>query len=1652
MVRTPSPAGQPAFATERTLPARPPVRGSCEALWGSPMADSLLNHSWPSFSRRWMKRWSFKRGSECKPAARGVTSSAGAVPASGFSSPEALSPSLVAEDEVFFGSMAEEREDTSSPEAEPGLANMHSSTEDLLSLDSALQGSEYYKDLGLAGPMEAGGGAPALALPPERPSPVAPGFWPLTERPGVWAETLPGLAGPTPAPGKARHYLDEDCACSCGSGHQRGLARGAPESQEGEEPFPAPAGSLPASQRPSWGSPSPPMEDPGRLSVDTSEAGREDKARSQLHTSLQLPCAGLATWTGGSVIQVEVEPLCLDLGFRLEPGDVDFGSSGKRLRATSAPPPCGSVPTLQICPSPEPSLSVTLEFVPPPALEKIEKELMAPEQALIVQQVLAELKQHHRNEEAAGKTDKGERTTKVKRRLSNLRSRVTGSWQKEKGKDKDCEQEAKEEWQGKSRLRCPDDGKEAATSRESTYSREERRGPWEGAVVAGLSRGLVCGRGLRGADSSPSPPEISRCLRPRASELRRVGEASLRMSVNRHSLGTESSPLLAGSACSLQGHSVQKPGHSLGSVLCELHCSANVPRTGRSLLAECSSARPQQKDLQLQPPGSPQSWHQSASPVPSLKEHPRSALLGSDGTPGLPWSLGMTVVPRGSSPTPPSTAVGKTGLIGGEMDEADSGLLRFKPPSEDGVSLAPSTADSVLVEDAYLASLRHELETDAREFEAQSWSLAVEQPYARQQEREILKRQDVIYELMQTEMHHVRTLKIMLKVYLRAMREELQLSNAVLHRLFPCVEELLDLHWAFLSQLKERRKEALEEGSERNYVIQRIGDLLVQQFSGETGERMREKYGVFCSSHGEAVIYYKELMQQSKKFQNLIKKISNSSIVRRLGIQECHLLVTQRIMKYPVLVERIIHNTEAGTEEYEALTQALQLIKEAITAVDAKVNECEKAQRLRELVARMELKSSGKFRNGLVFRKEDMLQRHLLSDGVLSWKAASGRLKEVLAVLLTDVLLLLQEKDQKYTFASVDSKPPVISLQKLIVREVANEEKAMFLISASMKGPEMYEIHTSSKEDRNFWMAQIRRAVENCPDEEERIPADPEEERKQAEARAAKLKEFHDRLRVKDDLIVQSLNEKQQIYSEMAEMNGFEEAPLAPRPWLICRTESPEELQGEALVKQAVTEAESIQNLIFTQLRSAASHPEEGCGSGALRRAETFGGYDSATAGLAKTGSFKKKVCSGDQWLRERRGLLANPDVPLQELPSAVNEGPEQVKLPYVEWDPRPQLAVESELVQRIQVLLRLLLSLQAVMAQQDSYVEMQQSSLLDREKQFRLQSTRGSLLLEQERQRNFEKQREELANVQKLQSQLKAEQQRWERERDRQRREMEAAEAQGQEREEATRQLQARLGQEREELERQREAYQHDLARLREAQRAVEKERERLEQLRKLKKQTPPPGPGPSSPDMGSGHALTHSVSFNGEGLEGSVPPGKPCGRASVSGADYLERTELARRDSAAAEGRPMLPLKNEVPIHLLSATNQIQKQAAVQQQIPTKLAAFTKGSKERGSRPGKASQRADSSASVDLRQLLTPRLAGREESVSRSRQSASPVFLHSQNAAFPPDPPGSAESHPEALLLLPPTGLSKPNSTHALPPTQDDASTAASEDIIFF
>ena len=90
------------------------------------------------------------------------------------------------------------------------------------------------------------------------------------------------------------------------------------------------------------------------------------------------------------------------------------------------------------------------------------------------------------------------------------------------------------------------------------------------------------------------------------------------------------------------------------------------------------------------------------------------------------------------------------------------------------------------------------------------------------------------------------------------------------------------------------------------------------QFEGEMGERMKLAYGDFCSRHNEAVQLYKDLHKNDRKFQNFIKKCSRNSHTKRLGITECILYVTQRMTKYPLLIEPIIKTTK-GTSSLKRL-------------------------------------------------------------------------------------------------------------------------------------------------------------------------------------------------------------------------------------------------------------------------------------------------------------------------------------------------------------------------------------------------------------------------------------------------------------------------------------------------------------------------------------------------------------------------------------------------------------------------------------------------------------------------------------------------------------------------------------------------------------
>ncbi|NXU08552.1 AKP13 protein, partial [Pardalotus punctatus] len=969
------------------------------------------------------------------------------------------------------------------------------------------------------------------------------------------------------------------------------------------------------------------------------------------------------------------------------------------------------------------------------------------------------------------------------------------------------------------------------------------------------------------------------------------------------------------------------------------NCNAIVHKGCKESFASCAKVKmkPQRGMLQAHDTSSlPTVTMRNKSSQP--KERPRSAILAPDEN----TVTSIFNNRRSQQPTALSKSVSIQNIAGVGNDDSLIHTWKFLSQSTDSlhkISRVNESMESLVDEGADMneGQLMGDLELDSKQLEAESWSQAVDSKFLQQQDKDVVRRQDVIYELMQTEMHHIRTLKIMNDVYGAAMLKELQYDQQVVDKIFPCLENLLHIHSQFFQRILERKKESLADKSEKNFVIRRIGDILVNQFSGESAERMKKTYGKFCGHHNEAVSYFKDLYSKDKRFQAFVKEKMSSSLVRRLGIPECILLVTQRITKYPVLLQRILQYTKENEVEHEDLTQSLNLVKDVIATVNTKVSNYEKKIRLEEIYNRTDSKSIMRMKSGQMFAREDLRHRKLVRDGPVSLRSAAGRLKEVQAVLLSDVLVFLQEKDQKYVFASLDQKSTVISLKKLIVREVAHEEKGLFLISMGGKDPEMVEVHASSKEERKGWIQIIQDTMNTMDrDEDEGVPCESEFEKKLSDAKVRGLKE---QLQQKDKQILLLLEEKTKIFRDMADSSVQEEMPGSR---LLFRANTEEAPKGEAIIKTAINEVELLQDLVNRslgtalgqQVSSTTMDQEGGVGPISLpRRAETFGGFDSHQMNASKGGAKDEGDDAQDLRRTESDSILKKDGN--ANLMFMLKRNNEQV-------------------LQTITSLHKLLSDLQGVVLQQDTYIEDQKLALSERA--LSQSFFRPTSLLEQEKQRNLEKQRQELANLKKQQAQHEEERRRREKEWEVREKELAEQEAQLAQREEQMQRLRQELEQEREELQVKKAAYQLDLERLRTAQKQLEKEKVQLkqdmEQFAQMRQES-------DHNQVSNLHEKLGRVSSQSSTDESSTQKSSSLPKQGHFDAELSvspKRNSLSRTH------------KEKSTFHLLSTTNQTNKAAEEQTQLPTRLFSLAKPKEKKEKKKkgrGHRSQQSDSHSS---------------------------------------------------------------------------------------
>ncbi|EGF79810.1 hypothetical protein BATDEDRAFT_89461 [Batrachochytrium dendrobatidis JAM81] len=276
-----------------------------------------------------------------------------------------------------------------------------------------------------------------------------------------------------------------------------------------------------------------------------------------------------------------------------------------------------------------------------------------------------------------------------------------------------------------------------------------------------------------------------------------------------------------------------------------------------------------------------------------------------------------------------------------------------------------------------------------------------------------VKRQEVIHELIETEMNYVQDLSVLVEIFLKNLRQMNILPEDGLRTIFSNTEQLILLHQDFLNQLCNRR--IRDSG-----VVQDIGDLFIR---------------IYC------------LMRPECQGMNLASFL---------------LKPIQRICKYPLLLREIKKNTPDDHTDRDGLDKAIFQITGVVDFVNEKRRKVEQEQIMKLTLSRLEFND--------VWILPTFSERRVICEGMLT-KSSSKPLKMRpslrFCVLFRDCFVVAKPSRFSGGKSQVSS---IHSIWSLSITNISDTEKSKneFKISINNKKHQTY-IASSIKEKR-IWM------------------------------------------------------------------------------------------------------------------------------------------------------------------------------------------------------------------------------------------------------------------------------------------------------------------------------------------------------------------------------------------------------------------------------------------------------------------------------------------------------------------------------------------------------------------------------------------------------
>ncbi|KAI8834668.1 Dbl homology domain-containing protein [Chytridium lagenaria] len=266
------------------------------------------------------------------------------------------------------------------------------------------------------------------------------------------------------------------------------------------------------------------------------------------------------------------------------------------------------------------------------------------------------------------------------------------------------------------------------------------------------------------------------------------------------------------------------------------------------------------------------------------------------------------------------------------------------------------------------------------------------------------KRQESIFELIQTEQSYVRDLQIIFEVFYQPITQ--LLSKQDVDTIFSNLEDILMTNTIILSDWEEAQKQS-------DYVIMNIGTLF------ERNALALDCYKIYCSNLMVASKLLQKRRQESEKLQDFLKNCQRNAQCRSLDLSSFLLQPMQRVTRYTLIFKQILNYTPQGHPEHAAVVRAAQVADRMATLVNMAAREQESKEKIEALIAQIDFDASSEFgRIDLLGPTRFGSARLYVFDSALS-KAKSGR--KLHGYIFTDMILLLQQQKNLGVFN--DAKP-----------------------------------------------------------------------------------------------------------------------------------------------------------------------------------------------------------------------------------------------------------------------------------------------------------------------------------------------------------------------------------------------------------------------------------------------------------------------------------------------------------------------------------------------------------------------------------------------------------------------------------------------------